>query len=59
MSISEQVVLITGGARGIGAETAKALAAKGVRVFYTQVFREGDPHRPRPGGARRDSSRDR
>ena len=37
--ISDQVVLITGGARGIGAETAKALAAKGAKVILTDLDR--------------------
>lgn len=35
--ISDQVVLITGGARGIGAETAKALARRGAKVVLTDV----------------------
>lgn len=34
-----QVILITGGARGIGAETAKALAARGARVVLTDLDR--------------------
>lgn len=33
----DQVVLITGGARGIGAETAKALVARGARVVLTDL----------------------
>ncbi|RHW25512.1 SDR family oxidoreductase [Nocardioides immobilis] len=37
MSIKGQVILITGGARGIGAETAKALAAKGARLILTDL----------------------
>ena len=39
MSISDQVILITGGARGIGAETAKALAAKGAKLILTDLDR--------------------
>jgi NAD(P)-dependent dehydrogenase (short-subunit alcohol dehydrogenase family) len=35
--IDGKVVLITGGARGIGAATAKALAAQGARVVLTDV----------------------
>ena len=37
--VSDQVVLITGGARGIGAETAKALAAKGAKLVLTDLDR--------------------
>jgi NAD(P)-dependent dehydrogenase (short-subunit alcohol dehydrogenase family) len=33
----DQVILITGGARGIGAETAKALAARGARLILTDL----------------------
>ncbi|MDT0200934.1 SDR family oxidoreductase [Nocardioides sp. AE5] len=36
-NLSDKVVLITGGARGIGAETAKALVAAGARVVLTDV----------------------
>jgi len=35
----DQVILITGGARGIGAETAKALAARGARLILTDLDR--------------------
>lgn len=35
-----KVVLITGGARGIGAETAKALADRGARLILTDVDEE-------------------
>jgi len=35
--VKDKVVLITGGARGIGAETAKALAGKGAYVVLTDV----------------------
>ncbi|MDI9976831.1 SDR family oxidoreductase [Rhodococcus sp. IEGM 1307] len=35
--VDGKVVLITGGARGIGSETAKALTAKGARVVVTDV----------------------
>src|SRR5690348_1377547 len=35
----DQVILITGGARGIGAETAKAFAARGARVVLTDLDR--------------------
>jgi NAD(P)-dependent dehydrogenase (short-subunit alcohol dehydrogenase family) len=37
--LADQVVLITGGARGIGAETAKALAAKGAKLVLTDLDR--------------------
>ncbi len=37
MTLEGQVVLITGGARGIGAETAKALASKGARLILTDL----------------------
>lgn len=37
MTLQDQVVLITGGARGIGLETAKALAAKGARLVLTDL----------------------
>ena len=37
MTLADQVVLITGGGRGIGAETGKALAAKGAKVVLTDV----------------------
>ena len=33
----DQVILVTGGARGIGAETAKALAARGARLVLTDL----------------------
>lgn len=35
----DQVILITGGARGIGAETAKALAARGAQLVLTDLDR--------------------
>src|SRR3954465_7702245 len=38
--LAGKVALITGGARGIGAETAKALAGRGVRVVLTDVDKE-------------------
>ncbi|KRB77184.1 short-chain dehydrogenase [Nocardioides sp. Root190] len=37
MTISDQVILITGGARGIGLETAKALGARGARLVLTDL----------------------
>ncbi len=37
MAIKDQVILITGGARGIGLETAKALAAQGARLVLTDL----------------------
>ncbi|WP_278259170.1 SDR family NAD(P)-dependent oxidoreductase [Nocardioides convexus] len=37
MAINDQVILITGGARGIGLETAKALAARGARLVLTDL----------------------
>lgn len=37
MAITEQVIFITGGARGIGLETAKALAARGAKVVLTDL----------------------
>ena len=37
MAIKDQVILITGGARGIGFETAKVLAAKGARLALTDL----------------------
>ena len=39
-TLTGKVALITGGARGIGAETAKALAERGVRVVLTDVDKE-------------------
>jgi NAD(P)-dependent dehydrogenase (short-subunit alcohol dehydrogenase family) len=39
MSDIDQVILITGGARGIGAETAKALAARGAKLILTDLDR--------------------
>ncbi len=38
-SLAGQVVLITGGARGIGAETAKALADRGAQLILTDLDR--------------------
>ncbi|WP_183093654.1 SDR family oxidoreductase [Nocardioides stalactiti] len=40
MTLDGQVVLITGGARGIGAETAKALAKKGAKLILTDLDRD-------------------
>lgn len=37
MTLQDQVVLITGGARGIGLETAKALATRGARLVLTDL----------------------
>lgn len=37
MANHDQVILITGGARGIGLETAKALAAQGARLVLTDL----------------------
>ncbi|WP_183098149.1 SDR family oxidoreductase [Nocardioides pelophilus] len=37
MNIDGQVILVTGGARGIGAETAKALASKGARLVLIDL----------------------
>lgn len=37
MAITEQVILITGGARGIGLETARALAARGAKLVLTDL----------------------
>ena len=37
MAIKDQVILITGGARGIGLETAKALAAQGAKLVLTDL----------------------
>lgn len=39
-ALTGKVALITGAARGIGAETAKALAARGVRLVLTDVDQE-------------------
>ena len=39
-ALSGKVALITGGARGIGAGTAKALARRGVKVVLTDVDKE-------------------
>jgi NAD(P)-dependent dehydrogenase (short-subunit alcohol dehydrogenase family) len=38
--LTGKVALVTGAARGIGAETAKALAARGVRLVLTDVDKE-------------------
>jgi NAD(P)-dependent dehydrogenase (short-subunit alcohol dehydrogenase family) len=38
--LTGKVAFITGGARGIGAETARALAARGVRLVLTDVDKE-------------------
>ena len=38
--LTGKVALITGGARGIGAETAKALATRGVRLVLTDLDQE-------------------
>lgn len=37
MAINEQVIFITGGARGIGLETAKALVARGAKLVLTDL----------------------
>ena len=37
MAITDQVILITGGARGIGLETAKALAGRGAKLVLTDL----------------------
>lgn len=37
MAITEQVIFITGGARGIGLETAKALAGRGAKLVLTDL----------------------
>ncbi|WP_182377194.1 SDR family oxidoreductase [Nocardioides sp. WS12] len=37
MAINEQVIFITGGARGIGLETAKALGARGAKLVLTDL----------------------
>jgi NAD(P)-dependent dehydrogenase (short-subunit alcohol dehydrogenase family) len=39
-ALTRKVALVTGAARGIGAETAKALAGRGVRVVLTDVDKE-------------------
>ena len=39
-TLAGKVALITGGARGIGAETGKALAERGVRVVLTDLDKE-------------------
>jgi NAD(P)-dependent dehydrogenase (short-subunit alcohol dehydrogenase family) len=39
-SLQNHVVLITGGARGIGAATARAIAAKGGRLILTDIDQE-------------------
>ena len=39
-ALAGKVALITGAARGIGAETAKALAALGVKLVLTDLDRE-------------------
>src|SRR5690349_9990086 len=39
-ALAGKVALVTGGARGIGAETAKELARRGVRVILTDVDKE-------------------
>jgi NAD(P)-dependent dehydrogenase (short-subunit alcohol dehydrogenase family) len=42
-SVAGKVALVTGGGRGLGAATARALTAAGARVFVV------DPHRPAAG----------
>ncbi|MFT7219801.1 MAG: NAD(P)-dependent dehydrogenase (short-subunit alcohol dehydrogenase family) [Candidatus Azotimanducaceae bacterium] len=41
MDLKDKVCVITGGASGIGAACARAFAAKGAKVFVTDINKEG------------------
>ena len=50
-SVNGKVVLITGGANGVGAEVARRLHAKGAKLVLTDLD-EGRSPNWRPGSAR-------
>ena len=51
-SVNGKVVLITGGARGVGAEVARRLHAKGAKLVLTDVDEATAQGDGRPSSAR-------